>query len=50
MPPGAHMRWSDDFAQKVARWAVTNDLVTRANGRIKLTSYGREVARRAMLR
>jgi manganese/zinc/iron transport system permease protein len=47
---GAHMRWSDDFARRVARWAVTNGLVARADGRLGLTPYGREVARRAMVR
>jgi hypothetical protein len=45
-----HMRWGEGFAQYVARWAVTNDWVLRRNGRLKLTPYGREVARRVMLR
>lgn len=47
---GAHMRWSDDFARRAVRWAVTNGLVTRVSGRLKLTPYGREVARRVMAR
>lgn len=45
-----HMRWHEDFAQKVARWAVTNDWVVRSDGHLELTAYGREVARRAMVR
>lgn len=32
------------------RWAVTNGFIERTNGRLKLTPYGREVARRAMVR
>jgi manganese/zinc/iron transport system permease protein len=47
---GAHMRWSDGFARRAVRWAVTNGLVARADGSLKLTPYGREVARRAMVR
>ncbi|MBN1486636.1 MAG: metal ABC transporter permease [Anaerolineae bacterium] len=47
---GEHMRWAEDFAQKVARWSVTNGMVTRVNGHLQLTSYGREIARRAMVR
>lgn len=45
-----HMRWGEGFAQHVARWAVTNDWVLRRDGRLKLTPYGREVARQVMLR
>jgi len=47
---GAHMRWDEDMARRAVRWAVTNGLVTRTNGHLKLTPYGREVARRAMVR
>jgi manganese/zinc/iron transport system permease protein len=46
----AHMRWDKGFAQRVVRRAVTEGLMTRANGRLKLTAYGREVARRVMVR
>jgi manganese/zinc/iron transport system permease protein len=44
------MRWSDRFARRITRWAVTSGLVVRADGRLELTPYGREVARRAMER
>jgi len=47
---GAHMRWNDDFARRAVRWAVTNGLVNREDGRLKLTAYGRKVARRVMVR
>ena len=40
----------DDLARRAVRWAVTNGLVSRADGRLKLTNYGREVARRVMVR
>lgn len=46
----AHMRWDDRVARRAVRWAVTHDLVTRTNGRLELTSYGRETARRVMVR
>ena len=46
----AHMRWDDRFARRAVRWAVTHDLVTRMNGHLELTAYGRETARRAMMR
>jgi manganese/zinc/iron transport system permease protein len=46
----AHMRWESDFAQRTVRYAVTRDLVTRTNGNLVLTPYGRETARRAMVR
>jgi manganese/zinc/iron transport system permease protein len=45
-----HMHWDQDFAGRVTRWAVTRDLVRRINGRLRLTGYGREVARRVMVR
>jgi hypothetical protein len=45
-----HMDWSDSFARKVARREVTSGLATRSNGCLKLTPYGRQVARRAMER
>jgi manganese/zinc/iron transport system permease protein len=45
-----HMRWSDRFAQHVARQAVTNEWVVRQNGRLELTPYGRETARQVMMR
>jgi manganese/zinc/iron transport system permease protein len=47
---GGHMRWRRGFAQNVTRYAVTNDWVVRESGRLELTPYGREVARRVMLR
>jgi manganese/zinc/iron transport system permease protein len=46
----AHMHWDEDFARRTVRWAVTHDLVTRTNGRLDLTDFGRETARRAMVR
>lgn len=46
----AHMRWGDDFARRAVRWAVTHGLVTPSDGRLRLTTYGRETARRAMTR
>ncbi len=45
-----HLRWDDRSARRTVRWAVTHDLVTRSNGRLALTSYGRETARRVMVR
>jgi hypothetical protein len=47
---GAHMRWEQTFARRAVRWAVTHDLVARTDGHLKLTDYGRETARRAMVR
>ncbi|MBN1136690.1 MAG: metal ABC transporter permease [Anaerolineae bacterium] len=47
---GAHMRWDEAFARRAVRWAVTHDLVARTDGRLKLTNYGRETARRVMVR
>jgi manganese/zinc/iron transport system permease protein len=46
----AHMRWNERFARRAVRWAVTHDLVTRTNGRLQLTSLGRETARQVMVR
>jgi hypothetical protein len=46
----AHMRWDEAFARRAVRWAVTRDLVARTDGRLKLTPYGRETARRVMVR
>lgn len=45
-----HMHWREDFAQYVARWAVTQGWVAREDGHLALTSYGREVARLVMSR
>jgi hypothetical protein len=45
-----HMRWDEQFAQRAVRWAVSHDLVVRSNGNLELTSYGRETARRVMVR
>lgn len=47
---GDHMRWDENFARRAVRRAVTQGLVNRTDGRLKLTPYGREVARRAMTR
>jgi manganese/zinc/iron transport system permease protein len=47
---GSHMRWGEKHVRRAVRWAVTHDLVTRANGRLELTDYGRETARRVMVR
>jgi manganese/zinc/iron transport system permease protein len=44
------MRWNENFARRAVRWAVIHDLVTRLDGRLKLTPYGRETARRVMSR
>jgi manganese/zinc/iron transport system permease protein len=46
----AHMRWDETFARRTVRWAVTHDLITRVDGRLELTAYGRETARRVMVR
>jgi manganese/zinc/iron transport system permease protein len=46
----AHLRWDNAFARRVVTWAVTHDLVVRANGQLRLTPYGRETARRVMVR
>ena len=45
-----HLRWDEGFARRAVRWAVTHDLVTRLDGRLKLTAYGRETARHVMVR
>jgi manganese/zinc/iron transport system permease protein len=45
-----HMRWEEGFARRAVRWAVTHDLVVRGDGHLKLTPYGRETARRVMVR
>lgn len=45
-----HLQWTDDFAQRVTRWAVVNGLAERVDEHLQLTSYGRETARRAMSR
>jgi manganese/zinc/iron transport system permease protein len=45
-----HMRWDEDFARRAVRWAVTHDMVSRADGSLKLTPYGRETARQVMVR
>ena len=45
-----HMHWNENFAQHTVRWAASHDLIERTNGRLKLTSYGRETARRVMIR
>lgn len=46
----AHMHWDEAFARRAVRWAVTHDLVARTNGRLRLTAFGRETARRVMVR
>jgi manganese/zinc/iron transport system permease protein len=46
----SHMRWDNRFARRTVHWAVTHDLVIRTNGNLALTSFGRETARRAMVR
>jgi len=45
-----HLRWKEEFAKSVARWAITHEWVARTNGHLRLTPYGREVARRVMVR
>jgi gas vesicle protein len=45
-----HMRWDESFAQRAVQWAVTHDLVSRTDGQLALTPYGRETARRVMVR
>lgn len=46
-----HLRWSDDFALRVARHAEREGLLTRsADGRLDLTPLGREAARHLMVR
>jgi len=44
------MQWNIKHAKKVIRWAVIHDFITRTDGRLKLTDYGREIARRVMIR
>jgi manganese/zinc/iron transport system permease protein len=46
-----HLRWSDDFALRVARHAEREGLVVRGPGdRLDLTPLGREAARHLMVR
>ena len=45
-----HMRWNETFARHAVRWAVTHDLIEHTNGQLMLTAYGRETARRVMIR
>jgi manganese/zinc/iron transport system permease protein len=46
-----HLRWSDDFALRVARHAEREGLVIRGPGdRLELTPLGREAARHLMVR
>ena len=45
-----HMRWSNKRAQEVVRRGVSKDWLRHQNGRLFLTSLGREVAKREMVR
>ena len=45
-----HMHWDEAFAQRIVRWAVIHDLVSHLDGRLALTPFGRETARRVMVR
>tara|TARA_B100001113_G_scaffold332775_1_gene310069 strand:- start:318 stop:1424 length:1107 start_codon:yes stop_codon:yes gene_type:complete len=45
-----HMRWSNKLAQHVVRLGVSKDWLRHQNGRLFLTSLGREVAKREMVR
>ncbi len=45
-----HLQWDESFAERVTRRTITSGLAERSNGHLRLTSYGREVARRAMAR
>jgi manganese/zinc/iron transport system permease protein len=45
-----HMRWEEGFARRAVRWAVAHDLVVRSDGHLELTPYGRDTARRVMVR
>ncbi len=45
-----HLGWDLIFAQRVARWAVVNNLVSQTDGSLRLTSLGRETAKKVMVR
>ena len=46
---GEHLRWDGDFARRVVREAQEMELIEReADGRLQLTSQGRDVAQRVM--
>lgn len=45
-----HMRWPDGFGEVVATHLAREGFVSRVNGSLALTSRGREVAQRVMLR
>jgi manganese/zinc/iron transport system permease protein len=47
---GTDLRWSDAFAARVVRRAQGAGLVQRTNGHLRLTTVGRQVAQRAMMR
>jgi manganese/zinc/iron transport system permease protein len=46
----AHMHWDEELSRRVVRWAVNQDMIRRTNGHLTLTDYGREVARKVMVR
>jgi manganese/zinc/iron transport system permease protein len=46
----AHMRWPEGFGQEVVKYLSREGLISRVNGSLALTSLGREVAQRVMLR
>ncbi|MDP6647888.1 MAG: metal ABC transporter permease [Candidatus Woesearchaeota archaeon] len=43
-----HMRWSEKFAKKVVSRSVKDGLMADQSGKLKLTSLGRETARKVM--
>ena len=42
------MRWSEKFAKKVVSRSVKDGLMADQSGKLKLTSLGRETARKVM--
>jgi manganese/zinc/iron transport system permease protein len=46
---GEHLRWEPEFAGRILRGAERRGLVVRADGQLRLTPRGREVARDAVV-
>jgi len=45
-----HMRWNEDFSEKVVGRAEENDILRREGEYLRLTDHGRDLARTAMIK
>jgi len=47
---GKHLRWTDQFSERVVSRAVRHEIIRRDDQLLELTNYGRELAKKAIVR